>query len=271
MANTIAVDIDAHVARVTLNRPGKMNAVSLELFAALGETGQMLAKDRSVRAVVLSGAGEHFCAGIDTSVFSAGDAGIDATMMAPQDGSPANLFQRAAYVWRELEVPVICAIHGVAFGAGLQIALGADIRYAAPDARFSVMEAKWGLLPDMAISVTARNVVPLDRLKELAFTARVVDADEALGTGLVTRICEDPLAAASATAADIAGRSPSAVRAMKQLFDGAWDAQPAAALALEARLQSGLLGAENQREAVLANLEKRAPLFGDTIVDKSGD
>lgn len=271
MANTIVVDVDAHVAHVTLNRPGKMNAVSLELFAALGETGRTLATDSRVRAVVLHGAGEHFCAGIDTSVVAAGDAGIDATMLAPQEGSPANLFQRAAYIWRELPVPVICAIRGVAYGAGLQIALGADIRYAAPDARFSVMEAKWGLIPDMALSVTARGVVPLDRLKELAYTARVIDAEEALGTGLISRICEDPLAVAGATAAAIAGRSPSAVKAMKQLFDCGWGAPPATALALEASLQAGLLGGENQREAVLANLEKRPPRFTATIVDEIVD
>ena len=263
MANTIAVDIDAHIAHVSLNRPGKMNAVNLELFAELGETGQSLATDSAVRAVILSGAGEHFCAGIDTSVFAAGDAGIDAAMMAPQAASAANLFQLAAYAWRELPVPVICAIQGVAFGAGMQIALAADLRYATADARFSIMEAKWGLIPDMAISVTARNVVPLDRLKELAYTARIVDAPEALRIGLITRISDDPLAAARATAAEIAGRSPSAVRAMKQLFGNGWEAQPVAALALEARLQSALLGGENQREAVLANLEKRAPLFTD--------
>ncbi len=165
MGSTVAVEIDAHIANVTLNRPAKKNAVSLEMFAELGEIGNRIAADPAVRAVILSGAGDCFCAGIDTAIFAGNGQGIDAAAMAPQTPSPANLFQRAAYVWREVPVPVICAIRGVAYGAGLQIALGADIRYAAPDARFSIMEAKWGLIPDMAISVTARAVVPLDRLR----------------------------------------------------------------------------------------------------------
>ncbi len=263
MGSTVSVDIDAHIANVTLNRPDKMNAVSLEMFSELGEVGSRIAADRSVRAVVLSGAGDNFCAGIDTAIFGREGKGIDVAAMSPQAPSPANLFQRAAWVWREVPVPVICSIHGVAFGAGMQIALGADIRYAAPDARFCVMEAKWGIIPDMAISATARGVVPLDRIKELAFTARVVSAVDAFRLGLVTQVHDDPLAAARTVAEEIAAKSPSAVRAMKQLFDSGWDAPVADALALEARLQSGLLGGENQREAVLANIEKRAPNFSD--------
>ena len=263
MGSTVSVVIDAHVANVTLNRPDKMNAVNLEMFSELGEVGSRIAADRSVRAVVLSGAGENFCAGIDTTIFGQEGKGIDAATMSPQAPSPANLFQRAAYVWREVPVPVICAIHGVAFGAGMQIALGADIRYAAPDAKFSVMEAKWGIIPDMAISATARGVVPLDRIKELAFTARVVSSADALRLGLVTQLHDDPLTAAKAVAEEIAVKSPSAIRAMKQLFGNGWDAPVADALALEARLQMGLLGSENQREAVLANIEKRAPNFSD--------
>ncbi len=261
MGSTVSVEVDSHVANVTLNRPDKMNAVSLGMFAELGEIGGRIAADRSVRVVVLSGAGENFCAGIDTAIFSKDGLGIDASAMAPQAPSPANLFQRAAYVWREVPVPVLCVIHGVAFGAGMQIALGADIRYATPEARFSIMEAKWGLIPDLGISATARGVVPLDRIKELAFTARIVSGSDALRLGLITQLHDDPLAAARATADEIAAKSPSAVRAIKQLFDSGWNAPVAEALALEARLQMGLLGGEDQREAVLANIEKRAPNF----------
>jgi enoyl-CoA hydratase/carnithine racemase len=263
MGSTVSVDIDAHIATVTLNRPDKMNAVSLEMFADLAEVGDRLGADSSVRVVVLSGSGENFCAGIDTSIFGANGPGIEASSMAPQAPSPANFFQRAAYVWREVPVPVICSIHGVAFGAGLQIALGADIRYATPEARLSIMEAKWGIIPDMAISTTARNIVPLDKIRELAYTARVIDAPEALRIGLITQVHDDPLAAAMSLAQEISLRSPSAVRSMKQLFDAGWSAPDAEALALEARLQAALLGGENQREAVLATIEKRAPNFID--------
>ena len=263
MGSTVSVDIDAHVANVKLNRPDKMNAVSLEMFAELAEVGDRISADKSVRVVVLSGSGDNFCAGIDTSIFAAGGRGIEASMMAPQAPSPANVFQRAAYVWREVPIPVICAIHGVAFGAGMQIALGADIRYASPDAKLSIMEAKWGIIPDMAISTTARNIAPLDRIKELAYTARVIGAPEALRIGLITQVHNEPLKAACSVAEEISLRSPNSVRAMKQLFASGWSAPEAESLGLEARLQSELLGGENQREAVLANIEKRKPNFVD--------
>ena len=262
MTNTVTVDVNAHVASVVLNRPDKMNAVNLDMFAELSALGERIASDRGIRAVVVSGAGDNFCAGIDTSIFAAGQA-IGGKMMVPQEASPANLFQRAAWVWRELPIPVICAIHGAAFGAGLQIALGADIRYASPAAKLAIMESKWGLIPDMAITVTARDVIPLDRIKELAYTARVVLAEEALQLGLITQMHDDPLAAAEATAAAIASKSPDAVRAMKTLFDEAWSAPVDVALAREAELQIGVMSGANQREAVLANIEKRSPEFSD--------
>ena len=257
------MSVDAHVAHVTLNRPDKHNAVNMEMFTGLAAAGDDISADAGIRAVVLSDAGGNFCAGIDISLFGSGETHIDESSMAPVDGSPANLFQRAAYVWREVPVPVVCALEGVAFGAGLQIALGADIRYAAPGTRLSVMEIKWGLIPDMAISTTARHVVPVDKLKELAYTGRVVDASEAQAIGLVTSLHDDPLAAAMATAAEIAGKSPTAVRAIKRLFHEAWDDSDAAALRLEAALQSGLMGTPNQVESVRANMEKRAPRFAD--------
>lgn len=265
MSDSVDVTIDKNLAIVTLNRPEKANAVSLEMFDALGDAGETLATEKAVRAVVLRGAGANFCAGIDVSIFGHDDAVIDAVIdaesMAPGAQSPANRFQRAAYVWRELPVPVICAITGVAFGAGLQIALGADLRYATADAKFSIMEIKWGLIPDLAISTTLRNILPVDRVKELAWTGRVVDGNEALELGLITGLHDDPLAAAMQMARDICAKSPDAVQAMKRLANSAWQLTEIEALALEATLQLGVLAGENQREAVQANIEKRVPRF----------
>jgi enoyl-CoA hydratase/carnithine racemase len=262
MTEPLTVSIDNHVATVTLNRPDKANAVNFEMFDALGATGRELAAERSVRAVVLAGAGDNFCAGIDVSLFQGG-LDIDAGSMQPNAGSPANRFQSAAYVWREMPVPVICAIHGVAYGAGMQIALGADLRYARPDASLSIMEIKWGLVPDMAITTTLRDILPADKAKELAWSGRTVSGEEALEMGLVTALHQDPLAAALETAADIGVKSPDAIRAMKQLFNSAWRLTDAEALALEAELQLGVLGKKNQLEAVMANVQKRVPDFDD--------
>ena len=263
MSESVTVTIDEHVAVVTLNRPNKSNAVTMEMFDALGDAGEKLAAERLIRAVVLQGAGANFCAGIDISIISQDDAVIDASSMSPGDQSPANRFQRAAYVWRELPVPVICAITGVAYGAGLQIALGADLRYAAADARLSIMETKWGLIPDLAISTTLRDILPADRVKELAWSGRVVDANEALSLGLITELHDDPRAAGMQTAREICAKSPDAVRAMKKLVHSAWRMTDAEALALEAELQLEVLRGENQREAVLANVQQRKPDFSD--------
>jgi enoyl-CoA hydratase/carnithine racemase len=263
MSDPVSVSIDDHIATVTLNRPEKANAVSLAMFDALGDVGRELAADRSVRAVVLHGAGDNFCAGIDLGIFQDPSFEFSAETLAPLDGSPANRFQAAAYVWRELPVPVICAIHGVAFGAGLQIALGADLRYARPDAQLSIMEVKWGIIPDMAITTTLRGLVAVDHVKELAWTGRVVSGEEALQMGLITASYDDPVAAAMETAATIRVKSPDAIRAMKRLFNTAWRQSEAEALALEAELQHGVLGKKNQLEAVMANMQKRAPEFDD--------
>jgi enoyl-CoA hydratase/carnithine racemase len=263
MSKSVTIDFEDHVAQVTLNRPEKQNAVSLEMFADLADAGQQLREMQSLRAVVLTGAGANFCAGIDVDIFSQKEMVIDATALAPLKTSPANLFQQAAYIWRELPVPVICAIKGVAYGAGLQIALGADLRYASTDARLSIMEIKWGLIPDMAISTTLRDILPADRVKEMAWSGRTITGEEAFQMGLVTANHDDPLAAAQQTAADIAARSPEAIQATKQLVNSAWRLSDEAALALEAKLQLAVLGSANQREAVVANIEKRKPRFKD--------
>lgn len=263
MKDRLTISMDGHVARVMLDRPEKYNALDLEMFNALGAAADSLARESKVRAVVLHGAGEHFCAGIDIGVLNDPAVKIDAKMLAPLPSSAANLFQRAAYAWRELPMPVICALQGSTFGGGLQIAAGADLRYAAGDTRFSIMETKWGLIPDMAISTTLRDIVCADKLKELAWSARIFDAQEALELGMITGLEDDPLATATRVAQECAGRSPEAVRGIKRLVNEAWHLSEADSLALEAELQLGVMGAANQLEAVRANFEKRPPVFAD--------
>jgi len=253
------------VAEVRINRPDKMNAVDGSVFEGLAEAGDELRTDRTVRAVVLTGEGDNFSAGVDLSFMR--DA------MTPErfgeialnlpEGQTANYFQRPSTVWQDVEVPVICALKGVAFGAGCQIALGADIRIAALDIRMSVMEMKWGLIPDMGLMTTLPQLMRQDQAKELVLTGRVVEAEEALSLGLVTRLSETPLEDAHAFAEQIASQSPDAVRAAKALLNQGWQATPAQSLKLEAELQAGVLGKPNQIEAVMANLQKRPPAFTD--------
>jgi len=258
------VAIDRGVADVRLNRPEKLNALDQAMFEALIDTGRTLAADRALRAVVLSGEGRAFCAGLDFASFMgmAGNGGGGA-LLRRADDTPANAAQRAAWVWTEIPVPVIAAVHGVAFGGGLQIALAADLRIAAPDARLSVMEVKWGLIPDMTGTQTLRHLVRLDVAKELTFTGRIVEANEAASLGLVTRIADDPRAAALGLAHDIAAKSPDAIRAGKHLLNRSVLLGVEDGLRLEEQLQRGLIGSANQVEAVQANLQKRAPAFVD--------
>jgi enoyl-CoA hydratase/carnithine racemase len=263
MSDRVALTIEGHIAEVMLNRPAKFNALDIETFRALDDVARRLDGESAVRVVVLHGAGKNFCSGIDIESLQAGGEEIARELLAPVDGSPANLAQRAAYAWRELPVPVICAMHGIVFGGGLQIALGADVRIAASDTQMSIMESKWGLIPDMAISTTLRGLVAPDVAKELAFSARVFDADEALRLGVIARVEDDPLTAARELAGMIAARSPDAMRGIKRLFNESGTLSEADALALEARIQVGILRSPNQAEAVLANLEKRAPKFVD--------
>lgn len=263
MNDRVDIRIDEHVAEVMLNRPEKFNALDLDTFDALDEAARTLGGESSVRAVVLHGAGENFCAGIDLSVLQGGISDVGEALLSTVEGSLANRFQRAAYAWRELPMPVICALQGITFGGGFQIAMGADLRYAAADTQMSIMESKWGLIPDMAISTTLRNIVPPDRVKELAWTARVFDVAEALQLGIVTSIEEEPLAAARRMARACAEKSPDAIRGIKSLVNDAWSRSEKDSLALEAQLQLRLLGSKNQAEAVRANLEKRQPDFAD--------
>ncbi|MEQ9562942.1 MAG: crotonase/enoyl-CoA hydratase family protein, partial [Woeseiaceae bacterium] len=235
MTERVTLEIRDHVALVTLNRPEKMNAVDIAMFDALIDTAEKIAADLSLRAVVLAGAGGNFCAGIDTSVFRnmQGEGAISGHgRMQPRANSPANYFQSAAYVWAALPIPVIAALQGNVFGAGLQIAAGADIRYAHPAASLSIMEIKWGLIPDMAISVCLRNIVPLDRLRELAYSGRILNGNEAMQAGLVTAVKPDPLASAIEFAGAVAQKSPDAIRSVKTLTNEGWSRPVAESLKL---------------------------------------
>lgn len=263
MSKRVAVTVKDHVAEVTLSRPGKFNALDLDMFRELDAAAARLRDTRNVRAVVLCGAGENFCAGIDVDMLQHGTEEVMRELLSTDDELGATLAQRVAFAWRCLPVPVICAIDGTAFGGGFQIAMGADLRYAAPDARFSIMESRWGLIPDMALSTTLRHLVAPDRIKELAFSARVFNADEALDLGIITRIEDDPLSVAHETAAMIARKSPQAIMGIKRLVNEAWSLPEQEALALEAAIQTDILQSPNQAEAVRANLEKRLPEFDD--------
>jgi len=264
--NLVTIDIQGGVADVRLNRPEKYNALSGPMFKAIIDAGEQLAQAKEVRAVVLSGNGRGFCAGLDMDRFAgmseAGDASSTSSLLARSD-APENHAQRPAYVWKRLPVPVISAIHGVAYGGGAQIALGADIRIAAPDMKMSIMEIKWGLIPDMSLTQTLRDLVPLDVAKELTFTGRVLNGEEAKALGLVTHIQQDPHAYAMALAQEIAGKSPDAIRAGKRLLETAWHADERTGLELEASMQTALIGSPNQVEAIKANFEKRPPSFVD--------
>jgi len=259
----VTVAVEEGVADVRLNRAEKLNALDTAMFQALIETGSELASDRSLRAVVLSGEGRGFCAGLDVGSFGAMAKGNGANLLDRPEGHGATHAQLAAHVWRELPVPVIAAVHGVAFGGGLQIALAADIRIVAPDARLSVMEIKWGLIPDMTGSQTLRRLVRLDVAKDLTFTGRIVSGREAVELGMATRVSEDPRLDALSMARDIAGRSPDAIRAGKHLLDQSALVDLDAGLRLEAELQAELIGSSNQVETVKANLENRRPNFHD--------
>lgn len=262
MSERVIVERDGAVAHVRMNRPDKRNGLDLPMFEGLVEAGRTIAADRSVRAVVLSGEGKAFCAGLDFMAFMA-NAGTAPALLRGRDESPANLAQRVGWIWQEVPVPVIAALHGQVFGGGLQIALGTDLRYVHAEAQLSVMEIKWGLIPDMGASKTLLSVVPLDVAKELTFTGRIVSGEEAVRIGLCTRLSDDPLASALETARTIAEKSPHAIRRGKRLFNAAPALSVREAFELETELQLELLGSPSQMEAVQANFEKRPPKFAD--------
>jgi len=259
----VTIEIADHVAQVRMVRGDKHNALDGDMFLALADAADEMREASGVRAVVLSGEGPSFCSGLDVASFAAAGGLSGDDLLSRRDGDVANLAQRVSYDWVRVPVPVIAAIHGNCLGGGLQIALGADLRIAAPDAKLSVMEAKWGLVPDMGITHALPRLVGIDVAKELTFTARTVSGSEASELGLVTRVADDPLAAATELAAEIAGRSPHAVRAAKRLYEETWDADTGAGFALETELQVGLIGSPNQIEAVRAGMTREPADFAE--------
>ncbi|QOG16037.1 MULTISPECIES: crotonase/enoyl-CoA hydratase family protein [Bradyrhizobium] len=258
----VRLTIENGVAHLRLNRPDKMNALDPAMFEAIIEAGTQLGAAKDLRAVVLSGEGRAFCAGLDLDRLLAtanGNPLLPSIDLTRRTHGIANYAQHLVWLWRELPVPVIAAVHGVAFGGGFQLALGADLRYVAPGTKLGVIETKWGLVPDMCGTQLMRRLARDDIVRELTYSGRVFSAEEALAYGFATRLTDDPLAAALATAHEIASRSPDAVRAAKRLLNLSATADPATGLAAETTEQAALLGTPNHIEAIRSNLENRRP------------
>lgn len=278
MSERVTISITGGVADVRLNRPDKRNALDNEMFLAIAAAGERLKTEHGVRAVVLSGEGASFCAGLDFGSFqtmAAGGRSADpddaAAAAISAEGSPGSmqqgrithLGQQVAWVWQEVPVPVIAAVHGHALGGGIQIALGADIRIVHPDTKLSVREVHWGLVPDMTGTQVLASLVRPDVAKELTFTARIFTGREAFELGIATRLSDTPVDDALAMALEIAGRSPDAVRGAKELFNRLVNAGAAEQFAEERRVIGSLIGRPNQVEAVTANFENRPADYSD--------
>jgi enoyl-CoA hydratase/carnithine racemase len=269
---TVRAVVRDGVADVRLDRPAKLNSLTSGMFADLLEVGLVLRALPGLRAVVLSGEGRGFCAGLDLSAFDAMADGRDhrdptavrrALLDESDPLSAGNRGQRAAGVWATVPVPVIAAVHGPAYGGGLQLLLQTDIRIVAPDAALCVAEVRWGLIPDMGGTQLLPRMVGADVATELICTARVFTGEEAARLGMATRLADDPRAEALELAGRIAGQSPDAVRTAKRLVGQSWRLPLPDGLAEESAAMAALIGSPNQREAVRAHQERRPPRFTD--------
>ena len=269
MTDRVTLTIAGGIADVRMNRPEKRNALDGAMFQGLADIGEQLTTDTDVRVVVLSGEGSSFCAGLDFSSFQTMAGGTrpspddDTSPGAMKEGRITHLGQQVCWVWQEIPVPVIAAVHGHALGGGMQIALGADVRLVHPDTQMSLREVHWGLVPDMTGTFMLSSLVRADVAKELVFTARVFDGREALALGLATRLSETPHDDAISLAREIAARSPDAIRGAKALLNELFNQGAAQQFAEERRVIGSLVGQPNQIEAVMANFEKRPAAFTD--------
>lgn len=260
MKDRVSITVADGIADVRLIRSDKMNALDPAMFDALEQAIAQLGATPGVRVAVLSGEGRAFCAGLDMASMAGGGSGMK---LSERSHGLANKPQHVCVGWRELPMPVIAAAHGVAMGGGFQLLSGADIRIAHPDTRMAIRETYWGLVPDMGGFALWRGCARDDVLRELVYTSREFSAREAAEWGLVTRLSDDPHAAAMALAREIAGRSPAAVEACKRLFNAVPDMDVAAILRAESAEQVALLGSPDQIESVKANMAKRPPVFAD--------
>jgi enoyl-CoA hydratase/carnithine racemase len=269
MTDRVTLTITGGIADVRMNRPDKRNALDGAMFQGLADAGEQLKTEPGVRVVVLSGEGSSFCAGLDFASFQTMVSGTrpspddDTSPGAMKEGRITHLAQQVCWVWQEIPVPVIAAVHGHALGGGMQIALGADMRLVHPETQMSLREVHWGLVPDMTGTFMLSSLVRADVAKDLVFTARVFDGREALTLGLATRLSETPHDDALSLAREIADRSPDAVRGAKALLNGLFNQGAAQQFAEERRVIGSLVGKPNQIEAVMANFEKRPAAFTD--------
>ncbi|MGB0834434.1 MAG: crotonase/enoyl-CoA hydratase family protein [Psychrobium sp.] len=255
MEPRVVIDYQDGIAIVSLNRGEKYNALDMAMFDGITSAVAELKENKSIRAVILKGNGKGFCAGLD--MVSVLKNPLNAhTLLKKEDGEASNLAQDVGYLWRGLPVPVIAVTHGSCFGGGMQIALGADFRYSTADCRFSIMEAKWGLIPDMSLSVTLRELTRIDIAKDLVMTGRIFEASQALEYGLITKICDDPLADALEFAKQLSTRSPDAVMYGKKLLNETWVSDDKSALGTETAYQKKLLGRWNHLVATSRNFFK---------------
>jgi enoyl-CoA hydratase/carnithine racemase len=263
-ADRVTLERVGAVAVVSLNRPEKLNGLDLALLDGLLGVARRLRRDRTVRTVILRGEGPAFSSGLDFG--SVGRQPVRMLMsFIPVPGRGTNRFQEVVWAWRRLPMPVIAVLHGRCYGGGIQIALGADFRIATPDCELSVMEAKWGLVPDMTGSVTLSELVGLDVAKRLVMTGEILSGEAAQRIGLVTEISEDPLDRAFKLSEQLVARSPDAVAASKRLLNRSWHARPHTAFALERRLQARLIRGVNHRIARTAAMAREAPRYVDRV------
>jgi enoyl-CoA hydratase/carnithine racemase len=252
----IAVEIKDQIAFVKLNRADKLNALDMPMFEAIVKTTKQLKKNKDIRAIILSGEGTAFCSGLDVkSMFKNPLAAVK--LLIKPGARVSNLAQDVSFLWRDIPVPVIAVTHGKCWGGGFQIALGADFRYTTPDCEFSIMESRWGLIPDMGGTITLRELASIDIIKELAMTARIFKGDEAKQLGLVTHVFDDPMAEAIKFAEEIKLRSPDAIANTKLLFNKTWLSTIRQALNWETKLQKRLIGRYNQRAAISQGTTKK--------------
>ncbi|WP_338465552.1 crotonase/enoyl-CoA hydratase family protein [Novosphingobium sp. ZN18A2] len=267
MNDRVSISFANGVADVRLARPDKMNAFDDAMFEGVNRAIEELAGLSGLRCVVLSGEGRAFCAGLDLSNFgkmaSGERKGGDAITNLPRYANGANRGQQVSFGWRDLPVPVIAAVHGVALGAGFQLSLGADMRFVTPDVRLSAFEMNWGLVPDMGAFPLLKELVRADIARDLVYSGRMVEGPEAVEIGLATRLCDDPLADALEYAKGIANTNPDAIRAAKRLLNLSAEGDYKDILVAESKEMAALMGSPNQIEAVNARVGKRAPAFTD--------